>query len=41
MLIALLIVLGAAAVLAPTAVALHSLWSAVPRSNADFQWLDL
>jgi len=41
MLIVLLIVVGVAAVLAPAGLALHSLWSAIPSSNADFQWLDV
>jgi hypothetical protein len=40
MLFALLILL-AVAVLAPAGVALHSLWVAIPSSNADFQWLDI
>lgn len=41
MLIVLLIALGTAAALAPVGLSLHALWSAVPRSNADFEWLDL
>ena len=41
MLIVLLIALGAAAVLAPLGLSLHALWSAVPQSNADFEWLDV
>ncbi len=41
MLIVLLIALGTTAVLAPLGLSLLALWSAVPRSNADFQWLDL
>jgi len=40
MLIALLIIL-VGAVLAPAGLALHALWSAIPNSNADFQWLDV
>jgi len=41
MLIVLLIALLAAAALAPLGLALHTLWLAVPSSNADFEWLDL
>jgi len=41
MLIVLLLALGAAAALAPLGLALHALWSALPRSNADFEWLDV
>jgi len=40
MLFALLILL-AVALLAPAGLALHSLWAAIPSSNADFQWLDV
>ncbi len=40
MLIVLLLALGAAT-LAPLALSLYALWSAVPRSNADFEWLDV
>lgn len=40
MLIVLLIALGLG-VIAPSALYLQALWSAVPRSNADFEWLDL
>ncbi len=41
MLIVLLLAFGAAAVLAPLGLSLHTLWSAVPHRNADFEWLDL
>ena len=41
MLIVLLIAFGATAVIAPLGLSLHALWSAVPQSNADFQWLEL
>ena len=40
MLIVLLLALGAG-VMAPAGWWLHNLWSAIPRSNADFEWLDL
>jgi len=40
MLIVLLIALGVG-VIAPSAVLLHGLWTAIPHSNADFEWLDL
>lgn len=40
MLIVLLIALGAV-VIAPSAMLVHGLWTAVPRSNADFEWLDV
>ncbi|MGY4831719.1 hypothetical protein ACVNIS_24315 [Sphaerotilaceae bacterium SBD11-9] len=40
MLIALLLALGVG-VLAPAAWFVASTWSNIPRSNADFQWLDL
>jgi hypothetical protein len=41
MLIVLLIAFGAVTALAPLGLALHTLWSAVPNSNADFEWLDV
>lgn len=41
MLIALLLTAFAAVTLVPAAVALHTLYKAIPRSNADFQWTDL
>jgi hypothetical protein len=40
MLIVLLLALGVG-VLTPAGWMLHTLWSAIPRSNADFEWLDL
>jgi hypothetical protein len=40
MLIVLLIAFGVG-LLAPAGIALGTLWSAIPRSNADFQWLDV
>lgn len=40
MLIVLLFALGVG-VLAPAAYLLGRLWSAIPRSNADFEWLGL
>lgn len=41
MLIVLLLALLGAGALAALAVSLHALWSAVPRRNADFEWLDV
>jgi hypothetical protein len=40
MLIVLLLALGVG-VLAPAVWYVGSLWSAIPRSNADFEWLDV
>ena len=40
MLIVLLLALGFG-VLAPAGLSLHKLWAAIPRSNADFEWLDV
>ena len=39
MLIVLLLALGAA-VIAPVGLLLYPLWTTIPRSNADFGWLD-
>lgn len=41
MLIALLLVAVAVGVLAPLGYLVVSLWSSIPRSNADFEWLDV
>ena len=40
MLMIVLLALGAG-VLASAALFVGSLWSAIPRSNADFEWLDV
>ena len=40
MLIVLFLALGVG-VLAPAGLLLHTLWTAIPRSNADFEWLDV
>jgi hypothetical protein len=41
MLIVLLLAALAVGVLAPLGYLVASLWSSIPRSNADFQWLDV
>jgi hypothetical protein len=36
-----LLIAGGLGVIAPSALFLRALWSAIPRSNADFEWLDV
>ncbi|MEO8154425.1 MAG: hypothetical protein ABI605_15250 [Rhizobacter sp.] len=41
MLIVLLLTLGVGTLVAAAGLMLATLWSAIPRSNADFEWLDV